>query len=204
MIGNAYADVRIGMEAALALDDAALRTVLAAMLGASARGEDGSTALRLLPGFLASRSEIYTVTDALESLTFTTTPPPNSPPLADPVPPPPPLSPNVPPFAPPAASTLLYWLIPVCIAAGLMLIGLMLINAFCIARLLGKPTARVGMTPSPGGDKVVVQGARARGRGLPRAKIGATSAASNTAAADDDGASHESSRDGSDASRESR
>ena len=169
------------------------------MLGASARGEDGNTALRLLPGFLASRSEIYAVTNTLETLTFSTTPPPNSPPLADPVPPPVPLPPASPPLTPPAASTLLYWLVPVCIVAGLILLGLMFLNTFCIIRLLRKPTARVGMTPSPAGDKVLVRGAFSRGRGVVRAKAGTTGAVANTTAAEDEEAS-----EGSDASPESR
>ena len=175
-----YLEVRLGFELepgvpAMTNEDRATLDSLILRLMASARGEQPG--LTLTVPFLPERSAVCEVptgwnqgcNDANSpnsTQLLITTPPPAVPPLAAPFPPPiitPPVPPAPPLPSPPTPDPLLLWLVPTCIAGGLLLICFVLLNMYCLRRLLQKPKATVVPSPSP--RKVTLGGGKAeRGR----------------------------------------
>ena len=173
-----YVLVRIGLELAFGVS-VATATDLASLDGlilrikATARGEQPGLALTV--PYVPTRSTICRVpysgdchsSSSNATLLFSATPPPFLPPTQMPSLPPGIVPPSA-PIAPPAPSLLLYWLIPTCIVGGLLLLFILVLNSYCIMRLLhpARASARVvdSLSSPYGGGKVTIGDRRARRR----------------------------------------
>lgn len=184
-----YAEVQIGLESNHpVLADAALEQILIGALIASA---SGTGSWQTTPPFLPLRSMLTETTvnattgaqiDAPQTLYTAFQPP--SPPSENvlnvlastlelsPTSPPPPL--------PRGSDDTLVWLIPVSIVAGLICVALVCINAYCVLRMVRKPSTRVadeggGVSRSSRREgesksKKVVVGQHGKGRGRARVR----------------------------------
>ena len=176
-----YMITEIGFESdpsGLVTDDT-IRLRLKAGLSAASHGDPGG--ITTVPGFLPQRAVLREPTVAENSLStglvgsandsaplvfFSSYTPPSPPPLdsgvttdalADGAP------------SPPGGSgeEILYWLIPVCVFAGLLVLALVGINSYFLLRMYRKPAARVMDVPAPtdgASGKVRVGGGKQRRR----------------------------------------